>query len=204
MKKIIITIALLLSLSGTFIACGGGGGGGGASYAGVWKIFISRTYDPCGIDSDSIAAGTHTINVNQDDKKVVVNWESAAFTGETTDEDGFEVYYRSEPSGNCSGAQVIIFQNASSGTADVGYGIAITCGSTTCTIGYNGTGTRTSSKAISFDLYNKNYTESTPSDLLELQGIICSEGASLSGSESGNPNLEDLALNAAYEALTEK
>lgn len=159
--KIIKRLWLILVL--TFVACGGGGGGGSDTpfYGGIWRFNAVKVIDDCNLGADNSFATILT--VNQDETKVVVDSGRVVLTGHTTDKDGFVVSNSEMQSNGCRADSAYSFEDASDGKASAGLAVIITCGNTSCTVGYGGTATRDN---------NRSFGEDANSDLKELSEFI--------------------------------
>ena len=143
MFKKIVLLVLFLPL----FSCGGGGGGSNESggnvsfYGGVWDFTGLVIDDPCGISKGQ--PSLLTLNVNQEDKKVVVDAGQLHLEGETSNQDGFTVSGGHRGDDNCLNGYAISFKDASDGKADLaGYSVTIQCANVRCSVTYGGVAER--------------------------------------------------------------
>jgi len=140
MNRIIGIFALvLLAINST--ACGGGGGGSSQPfYGGIWHIEGIKVIDDCNLGAPPVV--TNQITVNQSGSRVVVDSGRLVFTGETNDEDGFDVFYFQRDANGCETGSSYKFTEASGGEAIFGWAVISQCGRLTCGLAYGGIATR--------------------------------------------------------------
>lgn len=145
MKKLFLAGIVLL-----MFGCGGGGSDEGAFYGGVWRFSGIKLSDTCNAGASTVL--NTVITVNQDQGRIVATSGRITLTGSTNDKDGFSVSATTPaPTNGCVFDFAYVFQNASDGAADVGYGYATRCGNQSCTVVYTGPGTRDSSRSTVVD-----------------------------------------------------
>lgn len=166
-RSIVATAIASCVLSGA--GCGGGGGSDSGSnsapYAGTWDYQTTKLSDSCRLGTSAQLNATMT--VEQHGSSVSVQAGSVSLSGATNDKDGFTATGTQAGPNGCTQGFGISLQDASDGRGLIAVVVAVQCGNRTCSVGYGGTATRTSTRMNTKSL-GADATEDTAANINNL------------------------------------